>query len=409
MMIKVVCWIILMFFSSYLVCGQNHGFDSSRDSRIDSPGVRGRVFGAYGMGNSNLIVVTDENITKIYGEYVLTDANIRYEIPNLPKGEPLYIHFLFYPRVWASEKIVISDWLTHDITIDINSYSGSPFGEGAIGVAGGILGLLGIADHYHQIYLQGKIMRESYALFQRIHYLRFVGQWEIKSGIVKTDFGNIELSGGGTYKFNEDGTATDPFGDKFYWQCHFEKTGVERRYGIRLRDEYHLVINMSDVSDFQSAVEIQASVYFEDFYHHMEWGENTHLVKIISDCTFIDSRDGQAYKCVKIGDQIWMAQNLNYDIAGASWCYGNISDNCSKYGRLYSRHPRIPVNSFQNTQHPGGFGVVEDAEEALVVDVGEGWFEQHIGFDGAVFLQVHDDVVDEGHLVGPQLTGLQKF
>ena len=66
-----------------------------------------------------------------------------------------------------------------------------------------------------------------------------------------------------------------------------------------------------------------------------------------------------------------------------------------------SRHPRVPVNSFQNTQHPGCFGVVEDAEEALVVDVGEGWFEKHARFDGSVLFKVHDDVVDECHLVGP--------
>ena len=77
--------------------------------------------------------------------------------------------------------------------------------------------------------------------------------------------------------------------------------------------------------------------------------------------------------------------------------------------KAFSRHPRILVDSFQNTQHPGGFGVVKDTEEALIVDVSEGWFEQHIGFDGAVFLQMHDDVVDEGYLVGPQTTGLQEF
>ena len=56
------------------------------------------------------------------------------------------------------------------------------------------------------------------------------------------------------------------------------------------------------------------------------WTTHAHVLK--------DSRDGQDYGVIRIGDQVWMAENLNFK-TGSSYCYKDEDSNCTKYGRLY--------------------------------------------------------------------------
>jgi uncharacterized protein (TIGR02145 family) len=60
------------------------------------------------------------------------------------------------------------------------------------------------------------------------------------------------------------------------------------------------------------------------------------------DCVVTDSRDNQTYKCVTIGKQTWMANNLNY--AGVDNKLGTTTFDCDIYGRVYSKE-EMPIEA----------------------------------------------------------------
>ncbi len=49
--------------------------------------------------------------------------------------------------------------------------------------------------------------------------------------------------------------------------------------------------------------------------------------------TFVDLRDGQAYRIRRVGELEWMMENLRYAV-DSSWCVPSDS-SCTRYGRLY--------------------------------------------------------------------------
>jgi uncharacterized protein (TIGR02145 family) len=79
----------------------------------------------------------------------------------------------------------------------------------------------------------------------------------------------------------------------------------------------------------------------------------------------IDPRDNQSYSVVQIGDQCWMAENLNYGamVTGGTntsgmegvqkYCFNNNEANCNTYGALYQWN-EIMQGSNQSVSNPSG-------------------------------------------------------
>ena len=106
----------------------------------------------------------------------------------------------------------------------------------------------------------------------------------------------------------------------------------------------------------------------------LDWNlpKETYLNPEIEYDTIIDSRDGKVYKTVKIGEQTWMAENLNFDpgLGGSgdakyewSWCYDNEPKNCDVAGRLYTWAAAIDSAKLAN-----------DADEPQICGMGKGSF-----------------------------------
>ena len=141
-------------------------------------------------------------------------------------------------------------------------------------------------------------------------------------------------------------------------------------------------------SSSEIVVESSSDVIVEESSSSVQSSSSMNSIYDAVNNTLTDLRDNRVYKTVTIGEQIWMAENLNYmpeDTAGTIYSGGTVcgggslkssedSKKCSIYGRLYTKKIALYKATKSNRQGvcPEGWSIPLKSDwEKLVSFLGD--------------------------------------
>lgn len=127
--------------------------------------------------------------------------------------------------------------------------------------------------------------------------------------------------------------------------------------------------------------------------------------------SFTDARDNKVYDWVKIGEQVWMVQNLAYKLnQDGCWAYNNEESNSNTYGYLYDWY------SIQDIAPAGWHVPTDDEWSQLITYLRDNGYHIDDGYNGVAKAlasdsgwEVSDGAADVGSSDYPELRNKTGF
>ena len=116
-------------------------------------------------------------------------------------------------------------------------------------------------------------------------------------------------------------------------------------------------------------------------------------------------RDSAVYRTIGIGNQVWIAQNMNYAI-DSSWCPEDSARYCEKYGRFY-KWDEILGEKAKKDVCPKGFHIPTNKEWDELVEFAQPWFAKKTAI--AIFASKDALEHSDGAERGDDLVGFSAF
>jgi uncharacterized protein (TIGR02145 family) len=284
---------------------------------------------------------TVENVRK-FGEYGLVIINTH--------GQPDGFMLAPIPLILANDGMGMEKPVTEEVLkrwiVEFSSeevldmlYDGRLYHGGYINIKKGLLG----DDWQWDVFLQ----KDYYYIFLSTKGILSMPQWD-----ETVIFGNFCFSGWNLDFTTEPTLVNNPPIRKAilsrnpvtYYSYAFENGGSSRVSNEFAKlMEKHIARELVSNGDSTGVAHLDANgnenidTYRHERVHLKQFASVNHcFVNCFGEGEMTDPRDGQVYRTICIDGKTWMAENLNYAVAGSgSWCYDDMNSNCNIYGRLY--------------------------------------------------------------------------